>query len=383
MKRSCVLVVLDGLGVGETEDTQIYGDTGANTLKHATDAGELELKNLSRFGLYNLIGANADCIASWTDISPKSSGKSTVEGHWEMMGVILDESLPTYPDGFSEELLGELSWRIARPVLCGKPGSGTKIIEEYGDEHMLTGYPIVYTSADSVMQIAAHEDVIPVTELYEICYIARHLMTAKDNVARIIARPFIGEPGNFTRTSRRKDFTLNMPVPNNLLSLLKAKVPISCVGRTADLFENYASRAENPYELEDAINQTMTFRTIRNGFIFLNLGSFDSLYGHRRDKEGFARELQRLDAVWTNLYKSIGNNDLLLVASDHGNDPTFQSHTDHTREKTFVMAYTKGYKGHKLHSVEMVDIGATICDYFGVTPCAGKSFLEQVKSEKK
>jgi len=378
-----VLIIIDSLGVGEANDSAEYGDSGSHTLSHVTDDGQLELQALERFGLYKLLGKEGASQASWSKLSPKSQGKSSVEGHWEMMGIVTDNFMPTYPDGFPEELLDELSSRIGREILYGKPASGTEIISELGEEHMKTGFPIIYTSADSVMQIAAHEDIIPPGELYEICFIARHLMTGKNGVARIIARPFIGKPGYFVRTIRRKDFAKQIPTPNNLLEVMNSGQRITCIGRTADFFSNYCNICNKPVNLEESINEAMMYRKLKGGFLFVNLGDFDSKYGHRRDKKGYANELKRLDRVWNRLLMSLGNNDLLLVASDHGNDPTFMAHTDHTREKTFVMGYMKGYSGQEMKNVEIVDIGATICDYFDIKATHGKSFLGCIKSTRK
>jgi phosphopentomutase len=383
VKKSCILIVVDSLGVGEMDDAASYGDSGASTFEHVTDNGSLELRNLERFGFYKLLGKEGLPNASWTKLIPKSKGKSSVEGHWEMMGVVTEKKMPTFPDGFSQEILDELSSKIGRSVLYGKPASGTEIIDKLGERHIDTGFPIIYTSADSVMQIAAHEDIIPVKELYEICHIARQMMTGESAVARIIARPFNGQPGEFTRTNRRKDFPLQIPKPNNLLEIMNSDHSVTCIGRTADFFSDCCNRTDKPVNLEESMLSAMMYRKLRGGLIFLNLGDFDSKYGHRRDKQGYANELKKLDDAWSSLILSLGNNDLLLVTSDHGNDPTFTSHTDHTREKTFVLGYMKGYRGHKLENVEVVDISATICEYFDISPVVGKSFLDQITSKRK
>lgn len=383
MKRSCILVVLDGLGIGPMPDSSDYGDDGANTLKHVTGDGTLPLPNLEKFGLYNLLGRNEPSKASWSEVYPKSIGKSSIEGHWEMMGITTKKKMPTYPEGFSEEILNELSSRIGRDVLFGEPASGTEIIDRLGGLHMETGSPIIYTSADSVLQIAAHEDVIPVKELYEICYVARHMMVAENEVARIIARPFVGTQGNFKRTNRRKDFPIQIPTPNNLLRIREGNVTISCIGRTTDFFNNYCTRTDKPVNIEESLQSTKMYKKLLGGFIFLNLGDFDSKYGHRRDIDGFANELKKLDGLWESFLQPLTTTDLLIVTSDHGNDPTNTSHTDHTREKTFVLALSKGFEGVKLENIEMVDISATICDFFGITPETGKSFLDQVMKKKK
>jgi phosphopentomutase len=233
------------------------------------------------------------------------------------------------------------------------------------------------------MQIAAHEDIITVKELYEICFVARHMMTGENEVARIIARPFSGKPGNFIRTNRRKDFPVNIPVPNNLFEIVKSDYPVSCIGRTSDFFANYCNRSDKPVNMEESLQSTIMYQKLLGGFVFVNLGDFDSKYGHRRDKEGYAKELLKLNKLWDNFVKPLNSGDLLLVTSDHGNDPSNSSHTDHTREKVFVLGFMKGYTGVELQNVEMIDISATVCDFFGITPVFGKSFLQQIKSRRR
>lgn len=383
-KKSLVLVVLDGLGAGQAPDSDKFGDLGANTLKNVTDDGTLAIPALKRFGLYNILDQNNESQASWGTMTPKSLGKSTVEGHWEMMGQITDKPFDTFPEGFSSDILSQFSDKIGRGVINAKVGSGTRLIAEHGDEHLATGKPIIYTSADSVFQIAAHEDIVTVGELYQMCEIAKELLATNNlDVARVIARPFIGESGNFIRTSRRKDFVKPIPEPNTLRKLRDAGISVSTVGRTSDLFGNYADNSTTVINNIDALDYSKMFRQEYHDFIFANLEDFDMSFGHRRDKEGFAESLCMLDSEWTRFTMSMGNGDLLLVVSDHGNDPTFAAHTDHTREKTILLAYMKGYKGVDLGNRKMIDIGATICDFYGLLPDCGTSFLELVKSEKK
>ena len=382
-QKSVVILVLDGLGVGEATDASKYGDDGANTLLNVTDDGSLPIPNLKRFGLYNILDFHVDSLASWGKMTPHSIGKSTVEGHWEMMGQTKEIPFQTFPDGLPKELLDAFCERIGRGYLHGGLGSGTDLIDQFGAEHMSTGKPIVYTSADSVFQIAAHEDVIPVQELYQICLVARELLDEGYDVARVIARPFTGEPGNFVRTSRRKDFTLPTP-EENTLSILKNKgVPISAIGRITDLFGHYADFCHQSINNLEALDVARMCRQENRGLVFANLEDFDMSFGHRRDPEGFAESLCMLDVEWTRFTLSIGNGDLLLVVSDHGNDPTFKGHTDHTREYTMLLAYMKGYKGVNLGMRNMVDVGATVLDFFGLKPTVGESFLPLVKSKRK
>jgi len=381
--KSVVIIVLDGLGVGTTPDSYLFGDDGANTLKSATDNGSLPIPSLKKFGLYNLLDQSNDSLASWGRMLPQSHGKSTVEGHWEMMGQIRRLPFQTFPDGFPQELLNEFSSRIGRGYLHGKPGSGTELINRFGAEHMTTGKPIVYTSADSVFQIAAHEDIIPVQELYQQCLIARELLDNNYDVARVIARPFIGSDDNFIRTSRRKDFIQAIPEENTLSILKRNNIPFSAVGRIKDLFGNYADDFAETINNLDGLDYARMFRQQRHGLVFANLEDFDMNFGHRRDKTGFSECLCLLDLEWSKFTLSMGNNDLLLVVSDHGNDPCLTTHTDHTREYAMLLACIKGYRGVCLGDRDMIDIGATVLDFFDIKPGVGQSFLEQVKSQRR
>lgn len=381
--KSVVIIVLDGLGVGTTPDSYLFGDDGANTLKSATDNGSLPIPSLKKFGLYNLLDQSNDSLASWGRMLPQSHGKSTVEGHWEMMGQIRRLPFQTFPDGFPQELLNEFSSRIGRGYLHGKPGSGTELINRFGAEHMTTGKPIVYSSADSVFQIAAHEDIIPVQELYQQCLIARELLDNNYDVARVIARPFIGSDDNFIRTSRRKDFIQAIPEENTLSILKRNNIPFSAVGRIKDLFGNYADDFAETINNLDGLDYARMFRQQRHGLVFANLEDFDMNFGHRRDKTGFSECLCLLDLEWSKFTLSMGNNDLLLVVSDHGNDPCLTTHTDHTREYAMLLACIKGYRGVCLGDRDMIDIGATVLDFFDIKPGVGQSFLEQVKSQRR
>lgn len=381
--KSVVIIVLDGLGVGATPDSHNFGDQGANTLKSVTDNGNLSVPSLKKFGLYNLLDQNTDSLASWGKMLPQSHGKSTVEGHWEMMGQIRKVPFQTFPEGFPQDLLDEFSSRIGRGCLHGKPGSGTELINRYGAEHRETGKPIVYTSADSVFQIAAHEDIIPVQELYEQCMIAREILNKNYDVARVIARPFIGTEGNYMRTSRRKDYIQEIPEENALSLLKQNDIPFAAVGRIIDLFGKYADDSAETINNLDGLDYARMFRQQKHGLVFANLEDFDMNFGHRRDKVGFSECLCLLDIEWSKFTLSMGNGDLLLVVSDHGNDPCHTTHTDHTREYTMLLACIKGYRGVNLGQRKMVDVGATVLDFFDIKPTVGESFLDLVKTQKR
>jgi phosphopentomutase len=375
--RSAVIIILDGLGAGDAPDCFDYGDENYNTLAHSTDNFKLSLPNFKKFGLCNLINIpKCQSAASFGLLTPRSKGKSTIEGHWEMMGVTTVKPFPTYPNGFPLDVIEKLQEKTGRKYLWNKPASGTEIINQLGDEHMKTAMPILYTSADSVMQISAHEDIISVPELFEICKVARAIMTGKDSVSRVIARPFLGKNGSYYRTSRRRDFCLEIPKPNVLSKLKEAGIAISGVGRITDLFNEYLDFYDYCTGITDCIEKTRMYRQRNKGLVFANCEELDMLYGHRRDKEGFAQGLMILDKIWPKLTNSLGNNDLLIVASDHGNDPTCKIHTDHTREYSIFLAYMKGHKGVDLGvRSSLSDVGATILGFFGLPEEFGESIL--------
>lgn len=378
--KSLILLVLDGLGAGDTPDCENFRDKGNNTLEHATYNCTLAIPNLKKLGLYNTIcQRKSQCNASFGKMQPVSHGKSTMEGHWEMMGVPTTTPYPLFPNGFASEIMGKLQEQTGRKYLWNRQASGTQIINQLGDEHVKTGMPIIYTSGDSVMQISAHEDVVSIPELYEICKIARIIMIGANSVTRIIARPFLGANGSYYRTSRRRDFCLQVPTPNALSKLKEAGIPISGVGRIADLFNEYLGYYDYSTSIGDCIEKTRLFKKKNKGFIFANCEEFDMLYGHRRDKDGFAQGLTVLDKSWPTLVRSLSNNDLLIVTSDHGNDPTCTAHTDHTREYSILLAYMKGRKSVNLGiRSSLGDIGSTVLDFFGLKPEFGKSFLNEI-----
>ena len=383
------LIVLDGIGVGELPDAGRFGDEGSNTLRNtALAVGGLNLPHLGRLGLGRILdlpGVPPDPapIGCFGRMAEQSAGKDTTTGHWELAGVILDRPFPVYPNGFPPEVIDAFSAAIGRGVLGNKPASGTAIIEELGEEHMRTGKPIVYTSADSVFQIAAHEAIIPVEQLYEICRIARDILQGEHAVGRVIARPFVGEPGKFQRTARRKDFSLPPPRPTVLDRLVAAGVPVFSVGKIEDIFAGQGitagQRTKSNMETVDGVISRL--RTEAGPcLVFANCIDFDMLYGHRNDPEGMARALAEFDARVPEILDSLRPGDLLIVVGDHGNDPTTPS-TDHSREYTPLLCYSPhGRTGVSLGTrATFADVAATLAEYFAVEPPeAGTSFLKDV-----
>ncbi|HEY8495972.1 MAG TPA: phosphopentomutase [Limnochordales bacterium] len=383
------LIVLDGIGVGELPDAGRFGDEGSNTLRNtALAVGGLNLPHLGRLGLGRILdlpGVPPDPapIGCFGRMAEQSAGKDTTTGHWELAGVILDRPFPVYPNGFPPEVIDAFSAAIGRGVLGNKPASGTAIIDELGEEHMRTGKPIVYTSADSVFQIAAHEAIIPVEQLYEICRIARDILQGEHAVGRVIARPFVGEPGKFQRTARRKDFSLPPPRPTVLDRLVAAGVPVFSVGKIEDIFAGQGitagQRTKSNMETVDGVISRL--RTEAGPcLVFANCIDFDMLYGHRNDPEGMARALAEFDARVPEILDSLRPGDLLIVVGDHGNDPTTPS-TDHSREYTPLLCYSPhGRTGVSLGTrATFADVAATLAEYFAVEPPeAGTSFLKDV-----
>lgn len=338
---------MDGCGVGAAPDSAAFGDLGTpNTLRHVWEAvGGFQTPTLARLGLLAAAGIQAppdDLMADYGRLQPLShGGKDSVTGHWEMMGVTLNERFPTYPDGFPEPLITVFTKAIGRGILANRPGSGTQVIEEFGAEHIATGKPIVYTSADSVFQIAAHEDVVPLDSLYAMCETARELCTGRDAVQRVIARPFSGLPGNFTRTEHRRDYPL--PAPPNLAMTLG---DVYGIGVVPELFggvgfRNLARTQSNPEHAAELARAMQSDARL----IFANFEDFDMKYGHRSDPIGFARCLKEFDAIMAEFLPALATEDLLLITADHGNDPTDAS-TDHTREYVPYLRYT--LKNHAL-----------------------------------
>ncbi|MHB0913627.1 MAG: phosphopentomutase [Armatimonadota bacterium] len=379
-----IIIVLDGVGVGNAPDAAEYGDSGASTLPNTARAlGGLSLPHLEEMGLGNLsdiqgVSPKAHPSAAWGVMQERSKGKDTTTGHWEMAGVILDRPFPTYPHGFPPEVILEFEEAIGRKTLGNTVASGTEIIKELGAEHMATGRPIVYTSADSVFQIAAHEEIIPVPELYAMCEKARAILQGKHNVARVIARPFVGEPGNFTRTYNRKDFSL-APPPTVLDALTEAGHPVVGIGKIGDIF-SYRGITESVHTEGnlDGIERTVeALGRVEGGLIFANLVDFDSKYGHRNDPQGFAQGLAEFDANLPRIRAAMRDGDLLIITADHGVDPTFPG-TDHTREHVPLLVY--GGRSADLGARQtFADLAATIAELFALKPWpVGKSFAGEV-----
>ena len=373
MKRRVILIVLDSVGIGEMPDSCQYGDGGCNTLVNTARAvGGLKIPNLQQLGIGNitLIDGTAPVEspqAAYGKMEEQSAGKDTTTGHWEMMGIILERPFPTYPQGFPIDLLQKFEQLIGRPAIGNKAASGTEIIKELGEYHMKTGYPIVYTSADSVFQIAAHEEIIPLPQLYEMCQTARNLLQGEHAVGRVIARPFIGQPGSFVRTAHRHDYSLQ-PEKNILDYMQESGKLVVGVGKIKDIFAGQGVTSsyaiENNDDGVDKIIQAM--QTHEGGLIFANLIDFDQLYGHRNDPYGYAAALETFDRRLPEIINTLQDEDILIITADHGCDPTFAG-TDHTREYVPVLVYGKAVEPRNLGiRATFADIGQTIADYLGI-----------------
>ena len=381
------LIVLDSLGMGEMPDAAEWGDAGADTLGHILESRAVELPNLRRWGLGNIralagVPPVEEPRASFGRCALRSNGKDTTTGHWEMAGIILERAFPVYPNGFPPDIIRRFVAETGVPgVLGNHPASGTEIIKELGEEHVRTGKPIVYTSADSVFQIAAHEEVISVPRLYEICETARRLLRGEHEVGRVIARPFVGEPGAFKRTENRHDYAVPPPRDMLLPVLSGAGLDVVAVGKISSIYDAAGVTEELPGKNNDqSIDQTIeALRDDTRGLIFSNLVDFDMLYGHRRDTEGYARALEHFDARLPEIEDAMRDRDLLIITADHGNDPTFRG-TDHTREYAPLLVYgPRARAGVSLGDRRSLsDIGQTIADNFGLKLGAGESFLSLV-----
>lgn len=381
MKR-VFLIVLDSVGIGEMPDAAEYGDEGSNTLKAASTSPYFSMPNMRKLGYFNIDGVDigekeAFPKGSFARMAEVSKGKDTTIGHWEIAGVISPTPLPTYPEGFPKELLDEFSKRTGRGVICNKPYSGTDVIRDYGEEHMKTGDLIVYTSADSVFQVAAHEDIVPVETLYEYCQTAREMLQGAHGVGRVIARPFIGTPGNFTRTSRRHDFSLQPPKTTMLDVLSKKGFDVLSVGKIIDIF---AEKGITEYVRSDGnadgINKTIEYmKRDFDGICFTNLVDYDMLYGHRNDVDGYAKALTYFDERLPELLDAMRDEDILMITADHGCDPITPS-TDHSREYTPLLMVGKPIEAGVNYGTRksFADISATILNYFGITPENTKDF---------
>jgi phosphopentomutase len=380
------IIILDGVGVGELPDADIYGDIGSNTLSNmASVVKGLDLPNLSKMGLGNIVSIDGiptvkNAISSFGKMTEVSKGKDSTSGHWEIAGLKITKDFSYFPNGFPEELIRKfLHYTGCKGVLGNKPASGTEIIKELGEEHQRTGFPIVYTSGDSVFQIACHEETIPLKKLYEICEITRHkVLTPPLEVGRVIARPFLGSPGTYKRTTNRKDFSLDPPSETVLELLQKNNILTIAIGKINDLFnykgisiqEKTRSNSEGCQKLLEYVNKS------NNSFIFTNLVDFDVYFGHRNDPIGFANALKEFDNFLPEFLNKLHKTDLLVITSDHGNDPTSVS-TDHSREYVPLLFYQKGKPGKSLGiRSTFSDVAKTVADFFKVTnSLEGKSFL--------
>ena len=388
MFRRVIALVLDSCGVGELPDAHLYGDEGSNTLGNLAATIPLRVPTLRRLGLGRVVEIGppappAAPEASWGRMAERSPGKDSVTGHWELAGIVLDRAFPTFPAGFPPESIREFERRIGRPILGNIVASGTQILDDLGEEHRRTGRPIVYTSADSVFQIAAHEDVIPLPDLYRICEVAYEMYAEGMGVGRVIARPFVGTPGAYVRDSAaRHDYALPPSAPTLLDHLTEAGVPVLAIGKIRDLFAgrgvSRAVHTGSDAEVMDAIETAMA--EVDRGLVFANLVDFDAKFGHRNDAEGYAANLEAFDARLARLLPLVGAHDLLLLTADHGNDPTTPS-TDHSREHVPVAAFGPGARaGVDLGLREsFADFGQTIADALGAARLPnGRSFLVEI-----
>ena len=381
-------MVLDSAGIGEMPDAANWGDAGSDTLGHILESRKVNLPNLQKLGLGNIrtladLEAVENPIGSYGKCTLKSNGKDTTTGHWEMAGIILKKAFPTFPEGFPPRIINEFVEKARVPgVLANVPASGTEIIKEFGEEHLKTGKPIVYTSADSVFQIAAHEEIIPIERLYEICHIAREILDGADRVGRVIARPFLGANANdFKRTENRHDYAVPPPT-DNLLPLLKDNgLDVVCIGKIASIYDSMGVTED----LTAKNNEQVTNVTIKaladdtKGLIFSNLVDFDMLYGHRRDVEGYAKALEVFDERLPEIFDAMRDDDLLILTADHGNDPTKEG-SDHTREYVPLLVYGKSAQARVNLGTRqsLSDIGQTIAENFGLELKDGVSFLNEV-----
>jgi phosphopentomutase len=384
------LIVMDSVGIGEAPDAERFGDKGADTLGHIAERmNGLKMPNMGKLGLSNIreikgIQKAEKPLAFYTKMMEASNGKDTMTGHWEIMGLNIQTPFQVFPDGFPDELVSELEKRTGRKIIGNKPASGTEILDELGEEHMKTGDLIVYTSADSVLQIAAHEEIIPIEEQYRICKIARELtLDEKYMVGRVIARPFLGEPGNFKRTANRHDYALK-PFDRTVMSEMKdAGLDVIAIGKISDIYDGEGvtqslrtvSNMDGMDKLVETVDMDFT------GISFLNLVDFDALFGHRRDPVGYGQALEEYDARLPEVFAKMKETDLLIITADHGNDPVAPG-TDHTREYVPLLVYSKQMEeGKELPLREtFADIGATVAENFNVKmPNYGKSFLNELK----
>jgi phosphopentomutase len=382
-----IVLVLDSVGIGELPDAAAYGDQGSNTLGNISAHVHLHVPTLHALGLTRVVdlrhyAPGATPAAAFGRMREQSPGKDSVTGHWELMGLVLDRAFPTFPQGFPPDLIREFERRIGRPTLGNVVGSGTEIMERLGEAHLRTGAPIVYTSADSVFQVLAHEDVIPVEELYRICRVAYELVVDDMGVGRVIARPFVGTPGRFTRTANRHDFACPPRGETLLDRLIAAGIPVTAIGKIEDLFAgrgiSTSTHTASDDEGMDAVEEAIA--NVERGLVFANLVDFDTLYGHRNDVEGYARNIERFDSRLTELLPQLRPTDVLLITADHGNDPTTPS-TDHSREYVPLLVTGRGVRpGVDLGERQtFADLAQTLADIFAIDPMPnGTSFRAEL-----
>lgn len=386
MKR-VFLIVLDSFGIGAMPDSENYGDIGVNTLKSISKSKQFSIKNLAKLGLFNIDGITcgekvAGTQAAVCRLQELSAGKDTTIGHWEIAGVVSDKPLPTYPNGFPKDVLDEFSRRTGRAVICNKPYSGTEVIKDYGDQHVKSGALIVYTSADSVFQIAAHEDVVPLEELYNYCKIAREILVGEHGVGRVIARPFVSEGGNYRRTSNRHDFSLEPPCKTMLDYIKESGLDTISVGKIYDIFAG-AGISEYVYTTgnRDGMSKTLEYaKRDFNGICFTNLVDFDMLYGHRNDVDGYAAAISEFDKWLDEFLPLLRKEDILIITADHGCDPAYTVSTDHSREYVPLIVYGENVKNVNLGTREgFCTIGKTVCDYLSVdADIKGDSIISEI-----
>ncbi len=381
------IIVIDSLGAGELPDADEYGDNGSNTLGNMARAvGGLKVSNLQKLGLGNIISIEGvppqeKPLAAYGKMAEASAGKDTTTGHWEMSGIILDRPFPVFPHGFPAEIIAEFEAKIGRKTLANEVASGTEIIARLGEKHMRTGFPIVYTSADSVFQIAAHEEVIPVDELYKMCQMAREILTGDYAVGRVIARPFVGKPGAFKRTANRHDISIRPPRPTILDILRENGLAVMAVGKINDIFAGCGiTESVHTEDNMDGVDKTMEFiRQCKKGLVFTNLVDFDSAFGHRNDPVGYAGALTEFDNRLPEILDLIGEDGILIITGDHGCDPTTKS-TDHSREYVPLLVYgSKVKQGVNLGiRKSFSDIAATLAEVFDISFKTGTSFLREL-----
>ncbi|NLC77355.1 MAG: phosphopentomutase [Clostridia bacterium] len=387
MGKRVMLIVLDSVGVGALPDAHLYGDEGSNTLGNIARRVKLALPNLGKLGLGNIvpiegIAPAAAPLGAFGKMAELSPGKDTTTGHWEMAGIVLEKPFPIYPEGFPEEIINAFEERTGRKVLGNKPASGTVIIEELGAEHLATGKPIVYTSADSVFQIAAHEEVIPLEELYEMCRVAREILQGEHAVGRVIARPFVGTPGKFQRTANRHDYSIEPPSPT-MLELIKDRgLEVVGIGKIGDIYSGKGLTKSVPTKGNaDGIDRTLAaWQSVKAGLVFTNLVDYDMKYGHRNDVAGYAAALEEFDGRLPEIMGQLNEEDLLIITADHGCDPTMPG-TDHTREYVPLLIYGAKVKAGTNMGIRktFADVGATVTGYLGAgAPPNGTCMLPEI-----